>query len=157
MKMRALFLFCLALFTGFALSAQNRWVGGTPGTETDWLQPRNWSKNRVPDWTDSVVLIPDVSTQSGFFPVVSTIVPAIPHLFVASGAKLVLKPSGDLTIDGATTYNHGILLYGEIINSGHLTIQNTGLYSVDYRGYEWAFIGEHKVQLMDQLAEITDH
>ena len=47
--------------------AQNSWIGGTPGAENEWNNPKNQSENKVPDWSDESVIISDISSQSGFF------------------------------------------------------------------------------------------
>lgn len=109
------------------LTAQNSWVGGTPGTPTAWENPRNWSENHVPDEFDLTVIIPNVSTTSGYFPIIKTEVPTISFLNVEGGAKLTIEADGYLMIDGASTYNYGIQNTGAVFIYGHLAIQNTSL------------------------------
>ncbi|MCO6492757.1 MAG: hypothetical protein J5I98_30340 [Phaeodactylibacter sp.] len=109
---------CLALFS-FTAFAQNTWIGGTPGRETDWLEARNWSKQRVPGWDDNV-LIPHLWHSN--YPMVSAAVPPIAHLEVEGGARLSIKTGGQLSVDGNSTYNTGILLIGKIDNSGVLSV-----------------------------------
>lgn len=120
------FTFCFFIL-GLTASAQNIWKGGTPGAETDWNTPRNWSLNRVPDWSDDVVLIPNVASQSGYFPVVESHVPDISHLNIEGGASVTITTTGSLTIDGETTFNYGIQNTGHLHNSGHLAILKTAL------------------------------
>lgn len=43
------------------------WKGGTPGQETNWNCPRNWSTGKVPD-SFSDVIIPDRNANGGFYP-----------------------------------------------------------------------------------------
>lgn len=120
---------CFALFSFFfftlSLSAQNIWKGGTPGAETDWMQPRNWSQGQVPDWTDASVIIPDVSSRTRAFPVIKSTVPDISYLSIEGGAQVKIETTGSITIDGINTYNHGISNIGNLYNSGKLTIMNT--------------------------------
>lgn len=124
-------IFALCSFTIFfvttSLTSQNYWKGGTPGAENNWHTPQNWSENRVPDWTDPLVIIPDVSSESGYFPQITKQVPAIPSLMIEGGAKITVREGGFLTIDGATTYNHGILNIGALYNYGNLSIKETAL------------------------------
>jgi hypothetical protein len=107
--------------------AQNTWVGGTPGAETDWEQPSNWSDQRVPDWTDQLVIIANVSTASGHFPIVDTAVPEVPCLQINAGAQLTVTENGHLVINGETTHNYGLLNIGRLYNAGQLTIEATAL------------------------------
>ena len=115
----------------FGLHAQNIWRGGTPGAETEWANPRNWSMNQVPDWTDFAVIIPDVSSRSRFFPVIRNRIPEISYLVIEAGARLTVEATGVLTINGEHTYNHGILNTGHLYNSGQMTIVNTALAPLD--------------------------
>ena len=108
-------------------SAQNIWKGGTPGVEQDWNTPQNWSKNRVPDWSDVMVIIPNVETSTGYFPVVKRSVPAIPHLRIESGSKVVIASTGHLMVNGATTHNFGVQNIGYLHNFGQVTITKTAL------------------------------
>ena len=120
------------LFTNEML-AQNYWKGGTPGNETNWNYAKNWSQNRIPDWSEDVI-IPDVSTQSGHFPVISQVIEAIPHLEIHSNATLTVLPKGRLVIDGQTTFNSGIFLKGKIISSGVIDIVNVATLKIDKMG-----------------------
>ena len=115
------------LFFTTQLSGQNYWLGGTPGAEADWNTAQNWSQNRVPDWTDSEVIIPNVESQARPFPVVNSIVPEIAHLNVQGGAKVTITESGSLVINGGTTYNYGIINTGDVYNAGNLVIIDTAL------------------------------
>ena len=127
-----LILLNLCLFISMTF-AQSVWVGGSPGKETDWNTSKNWSDNRIPDWSDYVV-IPDVSTQSGYFPVITKPVEPIPHLEVQANSKLTILPEGKLTVDGSNFYNVGILLVGDILAEGELIVFNTALESIDFQG-----------------------
>ena len=130
---------CLAaLFFVSTLAAQNYWVGGTPGKESDWNTAKNWSQNRIPDWTQDVI-IPDVSTQSGYFPIIDSDVDPIPHLAIYSNAILTILREGKITIDGKTTFNSGLYLVGKIISKGDVVIINTALIEIDNKGGEMIF------------------
>lgn len=113
-----------------SVEAQNIWIGGTPGLETNWNIARNWSENRVPDWTEEVI-IADVSTISGYFPVIDSEVEPIAHLEVQSNAHLTIKPTGILMVDGISTFNTGITLIGNIYLDGNLEIKNTALNAIE--------------------------
>ncbi len=116
--------------------AQNYWRGGTPGKETDWNTAKNWSQNRVPDWSQDVI-IPDVSTQSGYYPMIDKVVDMIPHLEIHSNATLTIQTHGKIVIDGQTTFNSGIFLSGELIAKGDLLIVHTALQKIDLQGGEF--------------------
>ena len=115
----------IAFFTLISVSnyAQNIWIGNTPGHETDWMEARNWSKQRVPGWNDSV-LVPHLWHNN--YPKVSTRVPAIAHLEVEGGASLNINSGGYLPIDGSSTHNSGVLLTGRIYNEGTLAVTDAG-------------------------------
>ena len=78
-------------------------------------------------WGDQVVIVPNVSSSSGYFPVVDETVEEIPYLLIEAGAYLVITDSGQLTINGETTYNYGLLNAGELINEGELFIFRTAM------------------------------
>ncbi len=115
------------LFLSVQIHAQNYWLGGAIGQETNWNHPANWSENHVPDWADLAVVIPNVESQSGYFPEISNEVPEIPYLLIEGGAYVTILESGHLVIDGGTTYNYGIHNVGSIFNGGQLTILKTAM------------------------------
>ena len=110
-----------------ALNAQNSWIGGTPGAEHEWNNARNWSENKIPDLWDDMVIISDVSSQSGFYPIITKEVQPIAHLRLEGGAEVTILKEGKLIIDGSNTFNYGIYNVGNLINQGMVTIGNTGL------------------------------
>ena len=130
MKNLILVLTTLICLSSNCLQAQNSWKGGTPGHETEWNVAKNWSENRVPDWTDNVI-IADVSTCSRYYPVINSEVEPIAHLEIHSNASLAILSKGKLIIDGVTTFNTGITLIGSIYVIGDLEIKNTALSAVD--------------------------
>ena len=111
-----------------SVTGQSIWIGGTPGRETDWMEARNWSQQRVPGWNDNVV-IPHLWHNN--YPEIRTAVPAIAHLEVEGGARLAIKADGYLPINGSSTFNSGILLTGKIHNEGVLAITHTAQSAVD--------------------------
>jgi len=130
MKSSNLFLFIFLSLSLNSLEAQNIWCGGTPGHETSWNIAKNWSENRVPDWTKDVI-IPDVSTCSGYYPVIDCEVEPIAHLEIQSNATLTILSEGKLIIDGDSTFDTGITLLGDLIVEGDLEIINTALSAID--------------------------
>ena len=116
-----------------SMEAQNIWKGGTSGQETDWNVAKNWSQNNVPDWTEDVI-IPNVSTSSGFFPVIDSETEPIAHLEIQSNASLTVLPNGKLTVDGISTFNTGITLIGALYLEGDLEVLNTALSAIENLG-----------------------
>jgi len=128
--MRNSILFVLLTLSLTSLKAQNIWCGGTPGNETNWNIAKNWSENRVPDWTKEVI-IPDVSTCSGYYPIIDSEVELIAYLEIQSNACLTILPKGKLIIDGDSTFDTGLRLLGDIKVEGELEIINTALSAVE--------------------------
>lgn len=81
------------------VSAQKRvtWKGGSPGRETDWNYPGNWSDGAVPNCFSDVV-IPDVSTGSGRYPVIGSGAFEVNTLVMYSGAALSIRPTARLQV-----------------------------------------------------------
>ncbi|MCB0548506.1 MAG: hypothetical protein KDD19_13070 [Phaeodactylibacter sp.] len=111
----------ILLATCHSVEAQNVWRGGKPGQEKNWNTPGNWSKNRVPD-IDDIVLIPNTESRGGFYPVITEEVGPIYYLEVQGGATLSIAPQGSLTIDGIGKYEDAILLVGTIENRGEIRL-----------------------------------
>ena len=133
--MRNATLITLLVLTAATTVAQNTWIGGAPGHETDWMDARNWTRQRVPEWNDNV-LIPHLWHHN--YPKVSTNVPAIAHLEVEGGAQLNITSEGHLLIDGRNTHNSGVLLIGNIVNEGSLAINSTALEAIDGKRHNLA-------------------
>ncbi len=89
------------------------WKGGSPGRETDWHFVPNWSTSRIPD-EFSIVIIPDVSSASGNFPVISKNAGQINALIIESGANLTIPKSGSLAVES----NENSLILGKLFNQG---------------------------------------
>jgi len=113
--------------------AQNVWSGGTPGQEEGWSIASNWSQYEVPGAFDNVI-IPNTETRGNFYPVVNETVEEISFLEVDSGARLIIEPEGNLTIDGSSTYNYGVHNMGEIILEGKMNVVNTALIPIKDEG-----------------------
>jgi hypothetical protein len=124
------FVFC------FQISAQNVWLGGKTGVENDWNVPQNWSKNRIPNEFDHVI-IPNVTSQSRPFPIIDEKVNPIAALQIESGATLHISENGHLTVDGSTTFNYGILNIGTVKNEGLCVVKSTGLQPILNKNGTW--------------------
>ncbi len=91
---------CFFTLLSVAAFAQktNNWRGGAPGHETEWSYFKNWSTGRVPNEFDHVV-IPDVSTSTGKYPVIRKGEIEVLSLVVQTGASLTLLPQARLFAD----------------------------------------------------------
>ena len=128
--MRALLMPIALILISFSfIDAQNIWIGGFPGDETNWDNPRNWSLNKVPD-LDKHVIIPDMSTHGSFYPVIDKEINEIPSLELGSNAKIEITKTGILTIDGSCDFDYGISGKGNLVNNGLIRINNTGLAAI---------------------------
>lgn len=128
----AVFFFFL-LAHSLSLRAQRTvyWEGGTPGRESNWNCPDNWSSNTVPDAFCNVV-IPDVSTRSRVFPVLSHNSAEVNTLTMESGTSLTIQKDGclvvfdsmerfglnDLDVHGALILKGNLAVAGSIIGTG---------------------------------------
>jgi hypothetical protein len=90
---------CFILIHSFSAQAQRIvfWKGGTPGLESAWNCPKNWSNHAVPDEFSNVI-IPDVSTRSGKYPVISKKDAVVNFLTLQAGASLTISKNGALNI-----------------------------------------------------------
>ena len=125
MKYLSLFMI-LTLFWIPALMGQSVWKGGAPGDTNNWNNPKNWSNHSVPDET-CIVVIPNLSTQGNFYPVVEDVLKPIGSLFIGNDARLKIKKNGELTIDGICQYLPGIQSFGLIDIEGSILLKNIGL------------------------------
>jgi len=91
-------LLLLANLSSLQAQTTNVWKGGFPGHETDWNQNRNWSLGKTPDVFDRVI-IPDVSTSTLKYPIVTEGVIEVKSLEVRAGAMLTLLPSVRIVAD----------------------------------------------------------
>jgi hypothetical protein len=78
----------------------NFWKGGTPGQADNWNCPKNWSKGSVPDLFQHVI-ITDVTTGSGIFPIISSTDNQVYSLVLESGAKLGIEKGASLIVHTA--------------------------------------------------------
>ena len=88
---------CFFTLISITATAQktNVWRGGAPGHETDWSFFKNWSAGHTPSEFDHVI-IPDVSTSTGDYPVIRTGEIEVWGLEIQSGASLTLMPKARL-------------------------------------------------------------
>lgn len=99
------------------------WKGGTPGNETNWDEPKNWSNHEVPS-EESYVVIKFENTGHYSQPEINGKV-VIASLELQSNARLKINSAGELLIDGTYTYTEGITMYGGKLNNlGKLELNN---------------------------------
>ena len=79
------------------------WRGNTPGKETVWNCPSNWSNNSLPDQFTDVVIPVDISITYNY-PVINDEV-EINSLSIWPGASLAIK-NGSLTIQDMERSNY---------------------------------------------------
>jgi hypothetical protein len=85
---------CSTTYSSIALVAiSNYWTGTT---STDWATGSNWSDGLVPTTSCPDVYIPVAAN----LPIISSSVPAITNLHIASGASVTIGSSGILTLGG---------------------------------------------------------
>ena len=122
MRIILIVLFALTTMTASA-QIKTEWVGGTPGKETNWSEPRNWSTNDVPD-NLSCVVIKLKNSGHNAQPVLEEEV-RIVSLEVQSGAQLIITKKGHLVIDGTNTFSQGLQVFGgRIENKGKISLKN---------------------------------
>jgi hypothetical protein len=107
--MRNLIVFSVVLFLSQFLpqtvSAQiiTTWKGGIPGQESKWDCSKNWSRGRIPDIFDNVI-IPNVSTGSQKYPIIKTGMIEINQLYIHSNATLTLQESVRILVNEFNNY-----------------------------------------------------
>lgn len=128
-----------------------KWIGGTPGQESDWHQARNWSNNEVPD-EDTHVVIEFLNSGHNAQPVVSENAYAA-SIEIRSAGQLTIAENCELIIDGEEVYTEGINLYGgKVNNSGSIFFYNL---HVDLTEDQLSqFKGEGFVYVDDQDTEL---
>ena len=96
----------------------NTWRGGTPGQETNWACSKNWSLSRVPDAFHNVI-IPNVSTGSGKFPVIQSGMIELNQLDIHPCATLTVRENVRLLVNVLHCYgtcvgcSRGVWIEGE--------------------------------------------
>ncbi len=93
------------------------WEGGTPGKETCWMEPSNWSGGKVPGLLSSV----HVGVKT-FAPIIENGEFRVSSIEVDSKAVLTIKEGGFLKINGMMDFSNGIKLKGTLINYGKIQI-----------------------------------
>ena len=116
--MKTIMIVLLAVTSNFLFAQQQiTWVGGTPGKENRWEEPKNWDAQRVPD-ENSKVLIKTCYSGHNAQPIINTSVD-VASIELQDGARLTINGQAKLIIDGTYTYSQGIVNYGgHIINEG---------------------------------------
>lgn len=92
-------------FVSFNAVAQNTWIGGFPGREHDWNFAANWSMNHVPDEWDNV-WIPNTSSTTFVYPVITTNVGTIASITFGFNAFLTLTQNGTINIENEDQSNN---------------------------------------------------
>ena len=117
-----IFFFAMTTITASA-QIKTEWIGGTPGKETSWNEPRNWSTNHVPD-EFSCVVIKSKNNGHNAQPVLKEEVQVI-SIEVQTGAQLTITETGHLAIDVTETFSKGMMVFGgRIENSGEISLRN---------------------------------
>ena len=111
------------LFASLVANAQNTWIGGFPGRETDWNIAANWSLNSVPDEWDNV-WIPNTSTTTFVYPVITTNAGTVASITMGFDAYLTLAGNGMIGIENEDQSSN-IAIYKEGILQNHLTNAGT--------------------------------
>ena len=91
----AILLFLIA-GNGYAQRAIT-WKGGTPGKNSDWYCPQNWSSTSVPD-EFSDVIIPDVSTSSLALPMIQSGQVEVNSITIYSNGGLTISKNARLVV-----------------------------------------------------------
>ena len=114
----------IAILSLFQLPAQAQmvWKGGSPGQETQWNEPDNWSQNRIPAAND-LVIIPN--TGGEYDPVIDQPIAPIYFLEIQGGASLHILSTGILVVDGGNSPEDGILLVGDLVNEGYIQLKGS--------------------------------
>ena len=116
--MKSLIIILLSLSTTFVY-AQNvlTWQGGTPGKESVWAEPKNWTGHQVPD-EFSYVIIRQLNSGHDAQPVIDGEA-EVASVEIHPGASLTVTPNGKLIIDNTYTPKPALLLFGgTLINKG---------------------------------------
>ena len=118
--MKKLIISLLVLLT-YSLHAQHitTWIGGCPGKETKWNEPRNWNTNAVPD-EFSFVIIKQHNSGHASQPVIDSTV-EVGSIELHNGSVLTITQTGYLYIvDESNTSNKVIIYGGQLINKGQI-------------------------------------
>lgn len=102
MKTVMLLLLSLLVTTGFSQVA-SIWKGNTPGHESQWDCPSNWSTNRVPDEFTDVIIQMDNSSKNKY-PVLQMHQIEINSLSIWPGACIVVKQGTMCIMDPGKNY-----------------------------------------------------
>lgn len=86
-----------------------------------WLDPLNWSHNRIPTATDKV-LIPGEIQGNPFPDIISEI--TVSQLEILEGAQLTIEEGFTLNILSSNAYNNSLIVRGILNVEGHLNLSN---------------------------------
>lgn len=114
-------------------NCQAIWVGGTIGQETNWNEPNNWDKHRLPNAMDDV-LIPAQEYDNMYYPTLQRSVVKIGRLTIQKGASCRIDDNACLMIDGSFMYDHGVVNLGLFEVYGNLSIKNVGVMPISNDG-----------------------
>ena len=109
----------IAIFTLTAtfISAQNtvEWIGGTPGKQSDWNEPKNWSNHKVPD-VFSNVIIPNVSSTTLSSPIIPEGIVEINSLTINAMGELVVEEEATLIVysEASGADSEEVIINGEL-------------------------------------------
>ena len=104
MTMKTTIIILLSLFSmnSFA-QIISIWRGNTPGHESKWDCPSNWSNNRLPDEFTDVIIQVDISSTYKY-PVLNSKRTEINSLRIWPGASLILKEGNLYVLDPQASY-----------------------------------------------------
>ena len=120
----------------FHSTSLKTWIGGARRHAESWSVPENWFPSGVPCWTDKVV----VGGYGQHRCVVREHVDDVSALSVLAGAKLVVEPTGRLSIDGLFADPLGFLgdsglhVAGILQVKGQLALRNAALRGIRNTG-----------------------
>ncbi len=135
--------FTFLLIVTFA-NCQTHWVGGTPGSESDWNTSGNWSTGSVPGLHDQVIIAsPDSNLP--YIPIIDEVVEPIAHLSLLGNVELKVDHGGKLIINGSSDFNYGVFNQGRLTVFGELQILDTGKAACRCEGGRIDFGKEHIV------------
>lgn len=98
MKMKAILIAALTLIVNLSIAQISvKWIGGTPGKETSWNEPKNWSNYKVPDDFTNVV-ITDVSSTTFSNPVIPQGIAEVNSIRFESQGSLTVAEQAKLIV-----------------------------------------------------------
>lgn len=109
--MRTLIVIVITLISTSALAQYTvTWIGGTPGSEHNWNEPRNWSTGSVPDAYSDVVIEP-IDTSLSAYPVLGHAIELM-SIEIQTDAILFMKEGASITLEDYVPYSRDLVSYG---------------------------------------------